>query len=309
MQTILGSGGAIGIELAKALPSYTSKIRLVSRSPEKVNNSDELFKADMTKAQEVLDAVEGSEIVYLTVGLSYSAKVWANSWPLVIENVIDACRVHKAKLVFFDNIYMYDPSTVGEMRETNPMHPQSKKGKVRKLLVDKITGAIESKTLQALIARSADFYGPSIDKVSMLTETVFKPLSLGKKASCLGNIDKLHSFTYTPDAGKALAILGNTEEAYGETWHLPTSSESWTTRQFINNIAAGLDKKAIYQVAGKSLVRILGIFIPIMREIVEMLYQYDQDYVFISEKFEKKFDFKPTSYEQGIKEIIEKDYS
>jgi hypothetical protein len=33
MQTILGSGGAIDIELAKALTSYTTRIRLVSRHP------------------------------------------------------------------------------------------------------------------------------------------------------------------------------------------------------------------------------------------------------------------------------------
>src|SRR5690606_1011828 len=108
MQTILGSGGAIGIELAKSLKNYTNDIRLVSRNPKKVNDSDELFKADLTNEDDVLRAVKGSEIVYVTVGFPYKLKVWEENWPKFIKSVITSCISEKAKLVFFDNIYMYD---------------------------------------------------------------------------------------------------------------------------------------------------------------------------------------------------------
>src|SRR5690606_20714194 len=107
MQTILGAGGAIGIPLAKELKKYTDKIRLVARNPKKVNESDELFPANLINREQVFVAVEGSEIVYLTVGLKYSLKTWLMEWPMLMDNVISACKEHRAKLVFFDNVYMY----------------------------------------------------------------------------------------------------------------------------------------------------------------------------------------------------------
>lgn len=308
MQTILGAGGAIGIELARALPKYTDRIRLVSRNPEKVNEGDETYRADLLKHREVNSAVEGSEVVYLTVGLPYKTKLWQQMWPLIMRNVINACIAHKARLVFFDNIYMYDPTSLDPITEDLPLRPVSKKGQVRANLVNMIWEASEHEGLQVLIARAADFYGPGIRDVSILTETVFKPLSRGKKASWLGSARYKHSFTYTPDAGKATALLGNTTDAYGGSWHLPTAPEPYTGEEWINNIASELGAKPRYQVAGKPLVKILALFNPMMRELSEMMYQYDRDYVFSSAKFESRFDMKPTSYLDGIREIIGSDY-
>ena len=308
MQTILGSGGIIGIELAKELTKYTKNIRLVSRNPQKINPEDELFTADLTKVEEVLKAVEGSEIVYLTVGLKYSIKVWQNTWPAIVKNVIDACTKHKSKLVFFDNIYMYDKDYLNPMNEETPINPPSKKGKVRAKIAQMVLNAGKEQGLQVLIARAADFYGPGIKGTSVLTEIVFNNLKKGKKASWLGSIKYKHSFTYTPDAGKALAMLGNNSHAYGQVWHLPTTPDPFTGKEWIENIAKELGVKPKYQVASKFMVRLLGLFVPIMRELVEMIYQYDRDYVFDSTKFETKFNFKPTPYLEGIKTIIKEDY-
>lgn len=308
MQTILGSGGVIGTELARALPQYTKKIRLVSRNPEKVNDTDELFKADLTRHRQVNDAVTGSEIVYLTVGLPYKTKVWQQTWPLIMRNVINACIAHKAKLVFFDNIYMYEPTNLDPITEDLPHKPGSKKGKVRAEIVSMIWAAVEKEGLQALIARAADFYGPGTKDVSIIREIVFNPLSKGKKANWLGSKKYKHSFTYTPDAGKATALLGNSPEAYGETWHLPTAKEPFTGEEWVNAIAKELGIAPKMQVASKPIVSIMGLFNPIMKEVKEMLYQYDRDYVFNSDKFENKFDLRPTPYVEGIKEIIRADY-
>ncbi len=308
MQTILGSGGIIGIELAKELTKYTKSIRLVSRNPQKINPDDELFTADLTKTEEVLKATEGSETIYLTVGLKYSIKVWQNKWPVIVKNVIDACVKHKSKLVFFDNIYMYDKDYLNLMNEETPVNPPSKKGKVRAKIAQMVLNAGKEQGLQVLIARAADFYGPGIKGNSVLTETVFNNLKIGKKANWLGSIKYKHSFTYTPDAGKAVAMLGNDPDAYGQVWHLPTTSDPFTGKEWIESIAKELGVKPKYQVASKFMVRLLGLFVPVMRELVEMIYQYDRDYVFDSTKFETKFNFKPTPYLEGIKTIIKEDY-
>jgi nucleoside-diphosphate-sugar epimerase len=183
MQTILGSGGALGVELAKALKTYTTDRRLVSRNPRVVNPDDQLFPPDLTDSENARKAVEVLEIVYLTVGLPYNTKIWQTTWPVLMQNVIDACKAYHSQLVFFDNIYMYDPNYLDRLTEETPINPVSRKGAVRAKIARMIMDAVEKENLQALIARSADFYGPSIKNGSVLTEMVFKNLAKGKKAN------------------------------------------------------------------------------------------------------------------------------
>jgi len=304
IQTILGSGGVIGNELAQALTAYTTNIRLVSRNPKKVNESDQLVQADLLKKEEVFRAVEGSEIVYVTVGFPYSYKIWKENWPVFITHAIEACKVHKAKLVFFDNVYMYDKNYLDGMTEETPIHPPSKKGRVRAQIADMIMQEVSRGQLQALIARSADFYGPGIANSSMLNETVVKPLIAGKKANWVGGANFKHSFTYTPDAGKATALLGNSADAYGQVWHLPTAKDPLTGKEWIEAVAKILDTKPAFQLAPKWMVLIIGLFVPIMKEMVEMTYQYDRDYVFDSSKFETHFKVKPTTYKTGLEATL-----
>jgi nucleoside-diphosphate-sugar epimerase len=309
MQTILGAGGAIGTELAKSLPQYTDRIRLVSRNPQKVNPSDETFGADLMDAETVIKAVDGSDVCYLTAGLKYDKKVWRRSWPVMMKNVIGACEKHNSKLVFFDNIYLYDPNHLNPMTEETPVNPSSEKGKVRAEIIDMIWSAVEAGRLEALVARSADFYGPGFEKpISILIETVFKPLSRGSTANWLGDTSCKHSFTYTPDAGKATAILGNTPDAFGESWHLPTASNPFTGEEWVQEIARQMNQKSKYRTVSKLIVRLMGLFMPIMRENIEMMYQYDRDYVFNSNKFENRFNFAPTPYREGIQEVIAADF-
>lgn len=308
MQTILGSGGAIGVELAKALPEYTNKIRLVSRKPVKVNPTDEVLAADVLNHEELQEAVKGSEIVYVTVGFQYNYKVWKQNWPVFIANLIEACKTSKCKLVFFDNIYMYDKDHLNGMTEETPVNPPSKKGTVRAEIANMIMSEVKAGNLTALIARSADFYGPNIQNSSMLTELILKPFSKGEKANWMGKTNCKHSFTYTPDAGKATALLGNTESAYNQVWHLPTAGNPPTGKQWIEMCAKAFGVPAKFRTAPAFAVKIMGLFNAVLREMPEMLYQYDRDYVFNSDKFEKTFDFKPTPYLEGIKAVIEKDY-
>jgi nucleoside-diphosphate-sugar epimerase len=183
MQTILGSTGVIGKELAKALPQYTNKIRLVSRNPKKVNDGDELVSANLLNSEEVLKAVEGSEVVYLTAGLQYDIKVWRKDWPQLIKNVLEACKKNKSKFVFFDNVYSYGRVN-GWMTEESPIKPDSEKGKVRAELTKMINNEIEQGKLKAIIARAADFYGPNTP-LSFVNIMVFENFKKEKKRNGL----------------------------------------------------------------------------------------------------------------------------
>jgi nucleoside-diphosphate-sugar epimerase len=304
-QTILGSGGAIGIELAKALISYTSDIRLVSRNPKKVNLNDELFPADLTIREDVFKAIEGSEIVYVTVGFAYNATIWQKLWPPFIRNVIDACILYNVKMVFFDNIYAIGGDHVKHITEESPISPCSKKGEVRAEIDKLILDAIEHRKLNAIIARSADFFS-EVKATSMSMNLIYDNLIKGKKAQWLCDAKKVHNMSYTPDLAMGTAILGNTPDAYNQIWNLPTDSEKITGEGWVNLFAKEMNVNNKYQVLPNWLIKILGLFIPIMKELPEMNYQYDRDYFFDSSKFNKRFNYTPTKNAVAVKQTIEK---
>jgi len=303
MQTILGANGTIGSVLAKELRKYTDTIRLVSRNPRKVNESDELFPADLSDRDMVDKAIEGSDVVYLIVGFDYKLKVWEEKWPQLMRATIDACIKYNARLVFFDNVYLYDINAISHMTEDSEINPPSKKGVVRKQIVQMIMDEVKSGKLLALIARSADFYGPDNEK-SFVTEMVYKNIKKGKASYWFIDADKIHSFTFTPDAAKATALLGNTDDAYNQVWHLPTDKNTLTGREFIDLFSREMNSVSKVFVLPVWLLKIMGLFIPVLKEMPEMMYQYDRDYFFDSSKFEKRFKFQITSYHEGVKQTV-----
>ncbi len=303
MQTILGANGTIARELSKHLPQYTNQIRQVSRNPKKVNPADELVTADLLNYAQTEKAVAGSEVVYLLAGLKYDAKTWEQQWPIVMRNTIDACKKNGSKLVFFDNVYAYGQVN-GAMTEETPFNPNSKKGEVRAKIATTLLEEIKQGNLQGMIVRAADFYGPGA-LLSLTHSTVNERLKAGKGAQWVGDPKKIHTFTYTPDAGKTVAIAGNTPSAYNQTWHALTSPEKITGDDYIRMAYEILNKQyKSPQVMSKFGVRLLGLFIPVLREFVEMMYQFENEYVFDSTKAEKAFSVKPTLYKEGILETL-----
>lgn len=307
MQTILGASGTIGGELARELRRFTESIRLVSRKPRKVSEDDQLFPADLLRDAEVERAVAGSKVVYLTIGLEYKTAVWRAEWPKLMRNVVDACARHGSRLVFFDNVYAYAADAIPHMTEDAAIAPVSEKGKVRAEVLRTLLDAVEKGRISALVARSADFYGPASGGKSILMETVYENLRKGKAALWLGRPDRKHAFTFTPDAARATALLGNTDDAFNQSWHLPTDANALTARQWVELFARELDErapKAKLRAIPSWMVGALGLFMPLMRELHEMMYQYDRDYIFDSSKFEKRFAFKPTTYPDGVRALL-----
>jgi nucleoside-diphosphate-sugar epimerase len=297
MQTILGAGGVIAHSLQQQLLSQNIPLRLVRRQAGSAPAGAESRSADLLNAQAVAEAVAGSEVVYLTPGLTYNARLWAAQWPVVMQNTIAACEKAGAKLVFFDNVYAYG-LVDGPMTEATPYNPCSKKGEVRaqiaRLLHDRM-----GRSLDAMIVRAADFYGPH-NKTSFAHIMVFERLAAGKGAQLLVADQVPHVFSYTPNAGAATALLGNTPSAYNQVWHLPAPENAITGKELVEIAAAALGVKPKYQVVGKGMLKMLGWFIPVLRENQEMLYQFERPYLFNSEKFKAAFpEFAVTSYAEG----------
>lgn len=304
MQTILGAGGIIANELAKELhKNFTRDLRLVGRNPKKVNDSDELFTADLLNAEQTADAVKGSEIVYFTAGLPYNSKIWHDQWPIVMQNVIDACELNKAKLVFFDNVYMYG-QVKGVMTEETPFNSVSIKGKARAKITNMLLEEIKQGKITAMICRAPEFYGPR-NTLSGTNATVFDNIKKGKKLQVLLSDSVLRTLIYTPDAGRATALLGNTPDAYNQTWHLPCDNNRLNLKEFIALCSVLRGDELKYTILKPWSLKIVGLFNPFIKEIIELLYQWEQDYIFDSSKFMKRFpEFRVTPLEEGIEEIL-----
>jgi nucleoside-diphosphate-sugar epimerase len=297
--TILGAGGAIGNELVKLLTTKNQPFRLVSRSPRYAPGATESLTADLTDKDEAIRAVAGSSVVHLVVGLKYDHKVWQAMWPRIMSNTIEACKRAGAKLIFFDNVYMYGRVS-GAMTEASPFNPCSRKGELRARIATTLINEWKSGTLTGMIARAADFYGPNA-RTGVPNLLVFEPLSRKKKASWLVNDSVPHSYTYTPDAAQSLIQLTERATAWNQTWHVPTTSNPLTGKEFVTLAAKEFGIAPKHRVLSRLMLRIAGWFDPLVAESYEMLYQSDSPYLFDSSKFAKEFGFAGTPYAEGIR--------
>ncbi len=300
----LGANGPIGEELARDLRRhYTHEIRLVGRRPEKVHDDDELVVADLTDPEATDRAVAGSEIAYLTVGLPMDSELWERQFPVMVRNVIDACERHDTKLVFFDNTYMYPGTTAPQTEETR-FEPNGRKGRVRAQLATILLEAVQQGRLEAMICRAPEFYGPG--KTKSLTNTlVFDRIKAGKRPLVPISAHTQRSLIWTPDASRAMALLGNTPDAYGQTWHLPVDEHRMTYAGLIRLAEEVTGRRIRYIVLPEALLTLGGRFNAQLGETVELLPRYRGDNVFDCSHFDARFpEFRVTSYRQGVTDIL-----
>jgi len=311
MQTILGANGQIAEELARELHrNFTTDIRLVSRNPKKINSADQLFPANLMDTEATDKAVEGSSIVYLTVGLPMNAQMWAEQFPVMMRNVIDACKKHQCKLVFFDNTYMYDKTSEPQTEES-PFVPVGQKSTVRAKMATMLLDEICNKNIKAVICRAPEFYGPGKTQ-SITNSLIFDNIKQGKKLKVPIKDNTLRTLIWTPDASRAMALIGNTPDTYNQTWHLPCDDNRLTYKELINlasevYLSSGQPGKNefSYIIIKMWMFKLGSLFSKQARELQELLPRYKYDNIFISNKFKSRFpDFKITSYREGITEIM-----
>jgi nucleoside-diphosphate-sugar epimerase len=300
LHTILGAGGPVSNALTTELLQLNLPVRLVSRRKLEPAGSAQWVKADLLDYAQVLQAVQGSAVIYMCAGLRYDKKVWATEWPQIMQNLIEATKATGARLIFFDNVYMYG-RVFGPMTENTPYQPISVKGEIRARVAEKLMAEAKAGNIQATIARAADFYGAE-SLNSFYDSMVLAKYAQKSKAMWLGNPDAKHTFTYVPDAGKAMALLGQHPEADNQIWHVP-SAPALTGREFIQLAATAFNTAPKFMTVNKIMLQLLGLFNKSIKESIELYYQYQYDYIFSSEKFEKAFQVQPTSYANGIRQL------
>lgn len=300
MHIILGAGGPVSNALTALLLEKNEKVRLISRRPVTQFPGAGWMQADLRNGAAVQQVTDRASVIYLCAGLPYDKKIWSAEWPLIMQNFIDAGKATGARLIFFDNVYMYGP-VQGAMTEETPYRPTSVKGEVRARIAEQLMSEARQGNIKASIARSADFYG-SESLNSFVDAMVLSKYAAGKKASWLGDASKKHSFTYVPDAAKALYLLGQHAESDNQVWHVPTAP-ALTGKEFLEKAAKVFGVPPKYGTINKFMLRLAGLFTRPIRESLELYYQYENDYIFDSTRFENTFNVKPVSYEEGMRTL------
>lgn len=303
LHTILGAKGTVATQLLPVLHQHGEKIRLVSRHPTPVAGA-ETRAADLLDAEQTRLAVDGSAVVYLLVGLEYSAKVWRRDWPVIMRNVIAACKAAHAQLIFLDSLYTYG-RVEGAITEATPTRPVSEKGRILAEIENLLLAEMSSGGLSAIIAKASDFYGPGAVEKSWSGSLVFSRLKNKQTPQWPVNARVPRTYTYTPDIGRALYVLAQHPEAFNQTWILPVASPTLTGQEFSALAAHYMQGSGKVQVLPKWVFKLMGLFIPFMKEAHEMMYQDENGYVLDSTRFNQTFNFTPTPYAKGIRATAE----
>jgi nucleoside-diphosphate-sugar epimerase len=300
---IFGAGGTTANALTRELLNNHHTIRLVSRRP--VNTTGATIswvKADLMVYEEVVNAAKGASVIYLCNGVGYKNQDWKDHWPVIMQNVIDAAKKTGARLLFFDNTYMYGRVT-GSMTESTPYNPCSVKGEVRARIAAQFMHEVNNGNIAGAIARAPAFYGTD-SRQSVLDSLVIDRFVGHQKARWFGDPRFTHNFGYLPDMGKALYLLGQDRRGDGQVWHLPTAPPI-TGLKFIELAAEIYGAEPGFFRINKPLLRLTSLFNQAAASQLEMFYNWEQDFNFVSSKFEQYFNVQPTSYAEGIKPLSE----
>lgn len=304
MQTVLGANGQIAEELTRYLhDNVTEDIRLVSRKPVKLHDTDQLFPANLMDVDATADAIAGTDVAYLTVGLPMDSTLWEQQFPVMMANTIAACQKYGTKLVFFDNTYMY-PRTSASQDEDTPFQPVGRKAAVRAQIATMLLDQMRADTIDAVICRAPEFYGPGKTK-SLTNSAVFDRIKQGRRPMIPINAHTKRTLIWTPDASRGMGLIGNTPDAYGQTWHLPTDPQRLTYAQMIEIASDVTGRDIRYTTVPEIAFKVGGLFNPAVKEASELLPRYRGDNIFDSSKFATRFpDFKVTTYRDGIVDIL-----
>jgi nucleoside-diphosphate-sugar epimerase len=293
--------GPVGMAVMDALVRRGRRVRMVNRSGRSdVPEGVEVVGGDATDGAFAREASEGASVVYFALNPPYTQ--WTELFPPLQAGVIEGAAAAGAKLIAVENLYMYGLTGGRPLTEDLPHSPNTRKGTVRARMSKELMEAHKSGRVRVATGRASDFFGPRV-LVSAAGEQVFGRAVEGKSAQVAGDPDQPHTYTYAPDIGRGLVILGEREEALGQAWHLP-SPETVTTRQFVETIFEVIGKPARVQAVPKILLRAIGLFNPGIRETIEMLYEFEEPFVVDHSKFEKAFGEHATPLKEAIGDTV-----
>ena len=306
MKHVIFGSGPLGRAVLNQLLERQEPVRVVNRSGvmQGVPSSVEVVKADAYDLDSAKRAASGASVIYNCAAPEYSVKAWQTQLPLLWGNIAQSAVQHKAKLVIGDNLYMYDQADSSNIREELAMHSTTGKGKARIAVTKQLLELHASGQVQLAFVRGADFYGPHGTDQSQFGSRVIPPLLRHQAVQVIGHSEAPHSITYLPDFSRAMSIVAQSDSAFGQAWHVP-NAPARSRRQILTMVAAIIGAPLKLQAMGQPMLSVLGLFIPILREVKEMGYQFDKPYIVNHDKFVNTFGDIHTPLETGLEQTVE----
>jgi nucleoside-diphosphate-sugar epimerase len=296
--------GAIGLATLEALRRRGETARLVNRSGRAAVPDDvEVVGGDARDPAFTTGVARGAEVVYQTLNPPYPE--WTAQFPLLQAGVLAAAEATGARLVSMENVYMYGRPAGRPLTEDRSYDAHTKKGRLRGRMAEELLAAHDDGRVEVAIGRASDYFGPRGGAQSNLGDRLFPAALAGRTASVLGDPDQPHTYTYIPDIGEGLAVLGEHPDAPGQVWHLPNDPDTRTTRELVDIVYRDAG-----QPAGKLramppvLLRALGLVNATLRELVEMQYQFDEPFIVDSSTIADKLGVAATPVEQALADTL-----
>ncbi len=304
---IFGAAGAIGPQIAAELERRNIPFRVVGRNRQKLETAfgamqhAEIVDADLADLRSAGAASRGIDTIFYSVGLPYPAH---NLHPALMRTTLEAAAtMNVERLVLISNVYAYGAPRAVRVAETHPREPVSRKGEYRKAQEDAVLEADRAGRIRGLIVRLPDFYGPRAD--NSLANPIFRAALAGKTANWVGPVNTAHEFVFVPDTGPVVVDLAECAECYGEAWNYGGPAEI-NTLDFITRIYRAVGRAPKYRTAGRGLLKVMGWFSPLIREVPEMLYLQETPVILDDRKLLARFpDTRKTPYDEGIRRTLE----
>lgn len=290
---VLGAG-PVGRAVINTLVERGCEPTVVTRDGTAVDGARSVA-ADITVASDARRAISGASVVFQCAGPPYHR--WAEEFPPLQRSVLQACASANAPLIAAENVYGYGDVKGVRLADT-PMNPNSTKGAIRAKMWEELLAAHDDGVVATAAVRASDFFGPGVVG-SVFGSRFFDAIAKGRRAEVLGSPDALHSITYVSDFGRALVAVAADPTAWGRAWHAPTAP-AISQRRIVELAADAVGVRPRLRAVPAWQLRVMGLFVPMVKESVELLYQFDDDFVVASDEFEERFGWGPVPLETSI---------
>ena len=303
MHVVFGAG-QVGYPLAERLLAEGRRVRIAKRSSGHVPAGCEVVLGDAADRSFCVEAARGAATVYHCMNPPYDTRIWAELMPRYMDNLIAASSAAGARLVVLDNVYMLGRPRGRVLNEDTPPDPCSRKGEIRARVAERLFEAHRRGDVIATAGRASDFYGPGGTMTGL--GDFFWPRALaGKTAYSPYPVDAIHTYHYIPDVAAGLAALGCADSsAYGGPWMLPCAPAG-TLRELVVRLSGTLGRDLKVAQLPRWLLKTLAVFMPLMRELDEMLYQWDEPFVVDDRRFRERFHVIPAGVDRAAADTVE----
>lgn len=299
LHVVLGAG-QIGPLVARRLLDRGLRVRMVRRgrfAPGEAPAGAETASADVADPAAAAAVMEGAAVVYHCVNPAYTE--WARLLLPLTRGIVGGASRAGAHLVALDNLYMYGRAPGGVMSEDTAVNPCSRKGELRARAAAEMFAARDRGDLAVTVGRASDFFGPGATLAAIFGDRFWPRALAGKAGEVFGDPDQPHSYSYVPDVADGLVTLGTDARARNQLWHLPVNAAE-PSRATIARAGRALGVEVGATTIPRWLLRSVGVFSPILREVAEMTYQWEAPFILDDRRFRATFGVAPTPWDQAM---------